>query len=77
MNTKKNLKKLSLNKTTVTNLIENSMDDVKGGGKTLTYHYATCDPSWCGSVCPWCCTAYVPKKIIYPGRNLKNIWGFE
>jgi hypothetical protein len=67
MNSKKGMKKLSLNKKTITNLIDNAMDEAKGGkitvpvpktNMTVCYcswvyscDFATCSPSWCGDQC--------------------------
>jgi hypothetical protein len=66
MKSKKAEVKLSLNKKTISNLIDNVMDEVKGGRKpvpvntNMTYcycswvyscDYATCSPSWCGDQC--------------------------
>lgn len=59
MKTKKLNNKLSLNKTTITNLDEIRMDDVRGGSKrTFGWTCETCDPQWCptylGTICPTC-----------------------
>lgn len=67
MKRKKLAGKLSLNKTTISDLMEKSMDEVKGGKRTtivpntkMTYCYcswvyscdfATCDPTLCGDHC--------------------------
>lgn len=47
MKTKKIDKKLSINKSTVTNLDNVSMDDAKAGKITVTF--MTCDYSLCGT----------------------------
>lgn len=59
--------KLSLNKKTISNLFEKTMEEAKGGilpaplyttKRTICYcswvyscDYATCQPSWCGQQC--------------------------
>ena len=58
MKEKKELKKLTLTKTTIANLKADEMDDVKGGLTITTLAGVTCNTCLCAttiySVIPWC-----------------------
>jgi natural product precursor len=48
-------KKLSLNKTTVSNLSESQLNDAKGGIITIGYTCETCDRRFCPTIAPTLC----------------------